>query len=238
MTCLPPEEHMQLYADSDCEYLVILFHEFTGCDAISLRDIAAMYRRCSGNTGATELPPARTERILPPLRKFLRMAVFYAETGVKCATLHELYAQECFILISICYSKERVARLFEPLLGDETILRTRIMAMAPIVRNTLELAQACNLSEASLKRKMKALFGKPPYRWLLEQRNRKILFELGSKIPIKEVCFRNQFPSQANFAAYCKRNFGLTPSQIVSATPENIALLKQKWDDCPEFEIF
>lgn len=238
MTCLPPGEHMQLYAHTDCEYLVVLFHDFKGCGAISLQDIARMHRMRTENTGTPALPPARTERILPLLRDFLRMAVSYIDNGLQCATLQKLYVEECFVLISICYPPERVARLFEPLLGDDVVLRTKILALAPRVRNTLELAAACSLSETSLKRKMKTLFGKPPYQWLLEQRNRKILFELRSNMPIKEVCFRNRFPSQANFAAYCKRNFRLTPSQIVTADAEIIALLKQKWDERSEFEIF
>lgn len=237
MTCLPPGEHMQFCAHTDCEYLVVPFHAFKGCGAISLQELARMHKMREEEGGDPSQAPTRCLRIHPMLQNFLRMAVAYVDSGLQCAKLQELYVEECFVLISICYPAELVSRLFEPLLGDDVVLRSKLLALAPTVRNTLELAKECGLSETSLKRKMKALFGKPPYQWLIEQRNRMILFELRSNIPIKEVCFRNQFASQANFAAYCKRNFGLTPSQIVAADSDTIDVLKQKWDDQPQFDV-
>lgn len=208
------------------ECIILRFTEFSFCDNLSLQNLAQQ-------VGIVK-PELEAYPIAPPLMAFLHNLVFYTDNKINCFHLQQMKQDECFILMRICYSREILARIFAPLLcGDDLILKMKIQRFASQIHTVTELAERCEMTEITMKRKIRKLFGIPAYKWILKQRNRQILYELRNGRTPKEICFSYDYSSLSNFAAYCKRQFGLPPSKIIKLSPEEYRELQQRVYDEP-----
>lgn len=208
----------------DC--LLLRFNDFSFCENLTLQNLAQYV----GNVRSEFEPYA----IAPPLDMFLRNMVFYTDNHINCSHLQQIKQDECFILMRICYTKEVLARMFAPLLCNKDLeLKMKIQRFAVKARTIAELAELCKMTEITMKRKIKSLFGLSAYRWMRDQRNHQILFDLRNGILPKEICFSYGYSSLSNFTAYCKRQFGMTPTQIRQLTQEEYTKLQQRIQDEP-----
>lgn len=203
------------------ECILLRFTEVSFCDNLSLQNLAQQ-------TGFIK-PDFETCPIAPPLMAFLHNIIFYTDNQVNCYHLQHIKQNECFILLRICYSKEMLARIFAPLLCEkDLILKMKIQRFASQIHTVTELADRCEMSEVKMKRKIRKLFGIPAYKWILRQRNRQILYDLRNGRTPKEICFLYDYSSLSNFAAYCKRQFGLPPSRIIKLSVDEYQKLQQR----------
>lgn len=203
------------------ECILLRFTEFSFCDNLSLQNLAQQ-------TGFIN-PDLEAYPIAPPLMAFLHNIIFYTDNQINCYHLQQMKQDECFILMRICYSKEVLARIFAPLLCDEDlVLKMKIQRYASQIHTVTELADRCEMSEVTMKRKIRKLFGVPAYKWILRQRNRQILYDLRNGRTPKEICFSYDYSSLSNFAAYCKRQFGLPPSRIIKLSVDEYQKLQQR----------
>lgn len=202
------------------ECIILLFNEFSFCENLTLQNLAQQVNE--------EYPLLEPHDMALPLKAFLKGMVFYTDNQINCAHLQQIKQDECFILMRICYTKEELARIFAPLLcSRDLVLKMKIQRFAAQARTIAELAARCEMTEITMKRKIKALFGMSAYQWMLKQRNRQILFDLRNGLTPKEICFTYDYPSLSNFAAYCKRQFGFSPSQIINMTQDEYIKLQQ-----------
>jgi AraC-like DNA-binding protein len=74
------------------------------------------------------------------------------------------------------------------------------------------VAKECRLSKGHFGRAFKQTLGRPPHRWLLEQRVEKAKGLLVSpKIPISEIALDAGFADHAHFTRVCSKVTGTTP---------------------------
>lgn len=204
-----------------CGCLLLRFTEFSFCEMLTLQNLAQEI--------AAPRPQFEPFPVAPPLRSFLRGMTFYTDNNVNCSHLQQIKQDECFILMRLCYPKAELARIFAPLLYDkEIVLRMKIQRFAARTHSLAELAARCEMTEITMKRKIRKFFGLSPYQWMLRQRNRQILFDLRSGRTPKEICYSYAFTSLGNFATYCKRQFGLPPTQIKALSQEDYAELQRR----------
>lgn len=213
--------HFSALGAPNAEGVLLRFTEFSFCENLTLQSLARQ------NPVAD--PLLEPHVIAPPLAIFLKNMIFYTDNQINCAHLQQIKQDECFILMRICYTKEELARIFAPLLcSRDLVLKMKMQRFAAQARTIAELAARCEMTEITMKRKIKALFGIPAYRWMLRQRNRQILFDLRNGVTPKEICFSYDYSSLSNFTAYCKRQFGLSPSQIIKLSDTEYSELQQK----------
>lgn len=209
------------------ECLLLRFTEFSFCENLTFQSLAPYAENLK--------PTVEPYDIAPPLTLFLRNMMFYTDNQINCTHLQQIKQDECFILMRICYTKEMLARIFAPLLCDKDLaLKMKIQRFAAHARTIAELAAHCKMTEITIKRKIKALFGFTAYQWMLQQRNRQILFDLRNGMTPKEICFSYSYPSQSNFASYCKRQFGFTPTQITQMPQEEYTKLQHRIQHEPD----
>lgn len=208
MLFIPAGSCLKAFGAPEGECLLLRFTEFSFCENLTLQNLAQQI--------GSVMPEFTPYPIAPPLAAFLGNMIFYTDNQINCSHLQQIKQDECFILMRICYSKEMLARIFAPLLCDENLLlKMKIQRFAAQTHTISDLATRCKMTEITMKRKIRKLFGIPAYRWMLRQRNRQILFDLRSGRTPKEICFSYGYSSLSNFAAYCKRQFGLPPTQII-----------------------
>ncbi|RAJ04131.1 AraC-like DNA-binding protein [Chitinophaga skermanii] len=78
-----------------------------------------------------------------------------------------------------------------------------------------EIAAACYMSTASLKRKMQAIYGKSPMKYVWEKRAALACFLMRtSELSIRDVAFTSGFQDVSHFHRTFKKYFGRTPMQL------------------------
>lgn len=208
------------------ECILLHFTEFSFCENLTLQGLAQQT--------VLKEPQLGPFPIAAPLAAFLRNMIFYTDNQINCSHLQQIKQDECFILMRICYTKEILAQVFAPLLCDKNLLlKMKIQRFAAQTHTIAELAARCEMTEITMKRKIPVLFGISAHQWMLRQRNRQILFDLRNGHTPKEICFTYNYSSLSNFTAYCKRQFGFTPSQIIRLPQKEYTELQQKYTNDP-----
>lgn len=221
MTFLTAGQRFTLTSHTAGECLILRFTEFSFCEMLTLQNLTLL---APATAAVSTIVP-----IAPALQSFLRNMCFYTDNQIHCAHLQQIKQDECFILLRICYPKQVLAQLFAPLLCNHDLsLRMKIQQYAAQAHTIGELAARCALTEITLKRKIQKFFGISPYKWMMKQRNRQILYDLRSGHTLKETCYTYRFSSLGNFTAYCKRQFGLPPSKIILLSPDEYTKLLEK----------
>lgn len=208
LICIPPGHAMAIWGKPECELILLYFSKLNSCGGNLLQELA---KEADGKEVTGVL---RSYPIVPPLSMFLQGLIFYIDNKIHCVNLQNIKQEECLSIIRICYSHADQRGIFSSILSKDIMLRLKIMQTADSVCSVKELAHVCELSEATLKRKMQQLFGVSPYQWLLSKRNRNILFNLRRGEDLQEVATRYQFYSVRNLSRYCRRYFGVSASEI------------------------
>lgn len=212
--------HFKATGHPQGECVILRFNDFSFCENLTLQNLAQQVNEA--------YPLLEPHDMALPLKAFLKGMVFYTDNQINCAHLQQIKQDECFILMRVCYTRKVLARIFAPLLCDrDLVLKMKIQQFAAQARSITELAARCEMTEITMKRKIKALFGMSAYQWMLKQRNRQILFDLRNGLTPKEICFTYDYSSLSNFTAYCKRQFGFSPSQIIKMSQEEYIKLQQ-----------
>lgn len=149
-----------------------------------------------------------------PLRQLLEGVRFYLECNIKGKQLFEIKKQEIFQVFKYFYSKQECAVFYAPLLNMQLEFQDCVLRNCEYVLTVKELADVCNCSVRSFNRKFKEIFHDTPGNWLLKQKNENIERCLKDKtFSIKKIVEEFNFSSQAYFTAYCKKQFGMTPTR-------------------------
>lgn len=149
------------------------------------------------------------------LTYFLESMISYFESGVNCMHLHALKEKELFIILRSYYREEEVVNLFYDIIGGDINFRGAVISNVDKAKDRKELASLLNISVSDLVRRFKQEFGEPVYSWLMKHKKRRILERVSLPgVSIKDIIYDFNFSSGANFNRYCKRNFGLTPTEL------------------------
>jgi AraC family transcriptional regulator len=99
--------------------------------------------------------------------------------------------------------------------ADERRAKDLLMSRIDGDVSIAELAQECGLSRSHFIRAFKASTGRPPYRWLAEQRLRMARELLrDSKLSIADVTQRLGFVNQSHFTRAFAKAYGVTPGAV------------------------
>lgn len=221
MVYVEPGGRFSIEASPACSCILFRFEHFTYCEQLTFRQLVDDER-----PAPDQVPVFAVSDLLDG---YLRQLSVYMESNLWCMHMQQLKHEECFILLRVCYSREQLQRLFAPMLSEDIQFRLQIMKLSTEVRTASELAERCNVSEQTLLRKIRKLFGCSPYQWLLQRRNENILLDIRSGKSVKELCYTYKFTAPGNFTNYCKKQFGLSASQIAAFSVEEYNRYKQQF---------
>lgn len=152
--------------------------------------------------------------ILPPLDLALKSTEMYYEAGLNCGVVMEAKLKEFFFLLSAYYTPEELGRFLAPLLREEVDFKEFVMNNFSKVSTVQELAQLRNMSLRVFNKTFKDTFNMPPYQWMLAQKGVLIEKKLAQKsVSFAEIIEEFGFSSPSHFTVYCRRQFGMTPTQ-------------------------
>ena len=160
----------------------------------------------------------RSVRIIPQMEVFLNQLIYYLDQGVKCEHFHELKSQEMFLIFRWFYTREQLALLFYPIIGQSLDFKTFILDNHLKVKNINELSDLSMMGRSGFDVKFKKEFGMPPGQWLLKQKAKHIKIHMSMPgVTISDLLIKFDFNSATHFTRFCKQHFGCTPSKLMAA---------------------
>lgn len=178
------------------------------CDMFVLQSLSGICETIKYDFQATE--------IRYPFGPYLEVLTFCLKNGMNCGHLHELMAKELFFLIRGFYTKEEIAGLFHPIIGPDFLFKKMIVENYQKADSIEALIALANMGRSSFFTKFKKVFGMTAKRWIVKQKNCRILDEaMRPGVTVKELMVKFMFDSQIHFTYYCKQHFGLTPKQLL-----------------------
>ncbi|MDO4771220.1 AraC family transcriptional regulator [Porphyromonas sp.] len=203
---LDKESHIIFKFYQTCRLSVFTFDEPTRlCDNY---DINKLKRYAPSTMEVTILP------IVSPLDLALKSTEMYYEAGLNCGVVMEAKLKEFFFLLSAFYSPEELGKFLAPLLRDEVDFKEFVINNYSKVSTVQELAQLRNMSLRVFNKTFKDTFNMPPYQWMLNQKGIQIEKKLAQKsVSFADIIEQFGFSSPSHFTVYCRRQYGMTPTQ-------------------------
>lgn len=149
------------------------------------------------------------------LNSFLHGTYANISDGLKCTHFLELKRKELFFLLRAYYSKEDLALLFSSLLNNDQLFSNFIYENHYKVKNIQQLVSLSSYSVSAFNKRFKKSFGISPYKWMKDQRAKRIFHEINNYTKnFKVISEEYGFSSLSQFNDFCKVHFGLTPGEI------------------------
>jgi AraC-like DNA-binding protein len=123
--------------------------------------------------------------------------------------------QELFFYRRADSPDDELARFNLPLLGSNAQFMNFVWQRYREVRSVKQFARMANSSESAFKIKFKKITGKPPSKWLEEQKIRNVYHEIscGQKT-LKEIGQEYHFASVSHLGTFCRKHFGKSPGNL------------------------
>ena len=114
---------------------------------------------------------------------------------------------EEYILSARCVSRCNISH-------KKSLFEKQIAKFAESNYTISEMAELCNMSVTTFKKKFAEYYELPPHRWLVKLHLHKAMeLLLSGDLSIKEICHRCHFENQSHFTKHFKHEYKLTPTQ-------------------------
>ena len=160
--------------------------------------------------------------IRKPLLHVLRQLLIYLDAGLLCRHMHILKQQEIILVLRGFYTKPELASFFSGTSGVGRKFEDFVLENYRKVKSVKEFASLCCVSERSFNRKFQDCFNQSPYQWM-QERKAEIVREkvCDPDVAFREIAMEFGFSSPAHLTCYCKRLFGLTPTELRSESKKD-----------------
>lgn len=149
------------------------------------------------------------------MQSYVSLLAMCMGEGLRCHYYLKLKIKELFYMLRAFYPKEELAMFFRGAVGYDSYFSHYILNNHHKYSSVSSLAAAMNSSLSGFEKRFKTVFGKPPYKWMTEQKAKKIFYTLNTEdTPLKELSQRFGFASKSTFSDFCKKHLHHTPAAI------------------------
>lgn len=209
MIAIPEHFPCEISVTENCKLLFMHFDAPT-CNCSKL--ILNSYKRFVDD-GTFETTPTA---IIEPLNQFVDLLEYYMSSGASCAHLYEIKKEEFFLILRLFYTKEELAHFFYPILKYTCTFRRFVLDNYQKVNSVAEMIDASNMSKTVFYEKFKKTFGVSAKQWLLARQKQQILnMASDPEVSAKDIMVSFNFSSLEHLNSFCKRQFGLTPKELI-----------------------
>lgn len=150
---------------------------------------------------------------------FNNIGVF--EQDLKNSEFVWLKEKELYYLLFTYYSNIELYNIFYPIVSRDVNFKSFVLKNHLKVRGVSELAELSGYSLSTFKRRFIDNFGESVYSWMQRQKSMHIfhLFK-NEKVVLSEIITTYGFSSPSHFTRFCKKYYGVTPTQLKEAVKE------------------
>jgi AraC-like DNA-binding protein len=205
---LPIPADISLKALLPCNLVIFFFDQFrNSCERNYIRDLRPI---CTQNKYQFQVMDMRY-----PLPWLINNMTTYLDKFKDNTEYQQVKYEEFFYLLRTMYSKEEMAALFYPIVGESIEFRKFIMANYLQSRNIHELAGLSGLKRKTFDRQFYEEFGETPHKWVLKQKAKHIRYALSeTNDSIQDIMKKYGFAIPAHFTRFCRDYFNCTPLEL------------------------
>lgn len=209
MVLIPRSSAFRGQADSPMKIIDMAFEvPINGCDRLILHNYFPLCQNMKYDFVPLE--------IRYPLSAYIDLLAYCLQSGINCVHFHEIKHKELFFYLRCFYTKEEVASLFYPIIGNSINFRNLVYDLLPKASSVDAMVALSGMSRNAFLRKFKEEFHETAYKWLMHQICQRIIGDIAdTELSIKEIMMKYDFYSHSNFNRFCKENFGCSPTRLV-----------------------
>ena len=129
--------------------------------------------------------------------------------------MHLLKQQEITLILRGFYTKAELSCFFTGISGVGKKFESFIIENYRKVKTVKEFANLCCVSERSFNRKFQHCFNQSPYQWMQERKAELVREKISDpEVTFREIAIEFDFSSPAHLTYYCKKHFGVTPTEL------------------------
>jgi len=139
----------------------------------------------------------------------------YKNDGIKNDRLFEVKVEEFLFLIKEYCDKKQIANFFAPIYSPDFIFSNKVLQYLNKAKTVRDMAALFEYSLSGYEKKFKRIFNLSPYKWMREQKAKKIYHEVcyGPKT-FTLIASEYGFSSPAHFNDFCKTFYDNTPGKL------------------------
>jgi AraC-like DNA-binding protein len=134
--------------------------------------------------------------------------------GLQWADYLKTIIRELQILISVYYSDEELACLFNPIFKGDIVFKSIVLQNRNKLTTVEEFAAAVHLNRNSFRKRFTEIFGINPSDWIINNRAEQVINELKKDKPIANIVHNCGFSSYPNFVRFCRNFLHNTPAAL------------------------
>lgn len=210
MTFIPKQEYWEMSVESDAKLLIFDWEEFEYVD----------YKPNKKSIGRKKIihvsSDYKTLTIKDELSFFFVGIEMMAGLSLDTAELQQLKCKELFFILRATIESKKFDEVFyRNFTRKQMSFKQMVWKYAPQVKTLSQLIAIIGISRAHFHREFNALFGMPPYKWMLKQKAENVKeYLINTKKPIKAVAQELGFGTQANLNKFCSKYLGMTAKKI------------------------
>ena len=147
--------------------------------------------------------------------EFWRLIFLYLKDGIDMNGIDQLIEDQLFMLIKEYYSMKEISVFLHTLLDENILFADLVKNNCLRVNSISELAQLANYSSSGFIKKFQKCFNEAPYQWITKFKAKRIMQDICfTQDYFCEISDRYGFTSQSYFYTFCKKHYGLTPTEL------------------------
>lgn len=160
--------------------------------------------------------------INPSIEAFIELLGNYVSSGARCAHLFKLKREELFLTLRWFYTKEELGALFYRVQKDSCTFKRFVLDNYMKFDNVAEMIEASNMCKSAFYKKFKKTFSVSVKQWLLLRQKQQVLNKASEpEMTAKDLMNEFNFSSPAHLTSFCKKQFGLTPTELIRKNQSN-----------------
>lgn len=153
--------------------------------------------------------------IRTPVLNVLQSISTYLGARLQCKHMHQIKQEEFLLVLRGFYTKSELYGFFAPAFEQDDRFEEFVLKNYNHVKTVKEFADLYCSSERSFSRKFQTCFSESPYKWMQKKKAEQLLERIcKSDDSFYEISLDCGFSSPGHFTAYCKRQFGQTPTEL------------------------
>lgn len=201
---------------SDCVILIFrLSNPLMLCQSLSLEKLHSCKASFTSKVHGIEAKKTNIIQMNPRIWYLVNGIRDFVHDQVKCKHYFDLKIKEFLLALRAYYTKKEIYHFFSPVISNDIFFTEHIRLHHTKCKTVKQLADSLNMSVKQFSVKFNSIFGKAPYRWMLDEKTKNIKRDvIGTTKPFKQIAIENGFTTAEQFTKFCKLKLGKTPSLI------------------------
>ncbi|MDR1347459.1 MAG: helix-turn-helix domain-containing protein [Prevotellaceae bacterium] len=210
---IPPHNKCLINVTNSIQLIIFyLTVDLNLCNSLPLETLTEVERKINNTSRESGSIVLKANAIISDYFKQIKHCLM---EKIKSAEFFQMKQNELLYYFGNFYTKEALYYFFKPVLTNDIAFSKACYALSEKACSINDMAKELDYSLSGFKKRFKDVFGIPVYRWLCQEKSKKLFHEItcGNKT-LTQLSHEFHFSSPAHLTNFCTKIFGKTPSTL------------------------